>query len=86
MNDERNYEYIASYDELQAVLEQYLMNFKLTTHISPISPVLHKHAISHLMRACRILRHPRGNGLLIGFSGTGKRGVIKLACHINGFL
>ncbi|CAD5121743.1 DgyrCDS10220 [Dimorphilus gyrociliatus] len=45
--------------------------------------VLFDYAIEHLTRLHRILSLDEGNALLIGFEGSGRRTIAKIACYIS---
>ncbi|KAL7670049.1 hypothetical protein ACOME3_004989 [Neoechinorhynchus agilis] len=44
--------------------------------------IFFKSAVVHFVRIARILKQERGNGLIIGMSGVGKRSLVRLACFM----
>lgn len=68
--DPRLYENIPSFEKVKEKMEAMLETFNEGK--SPMNLVLFNDALEHLTRIHRILRFPKGCGLLIGFGGSGK--------------
>lgn len=80
-------EYPKVYDEIEDVDKvEKTMNFYLSeynaTSTSPMSLVLFRFAIEHISRISRILQLPKGNILMVGLGGSGRRSAVKLAASI----
>ncbi|VDO08408.1 unnamed protein product [Rodentolepis nana] len=81
--DERVYEEIADMNKLKNIMEEYLDDYNIVNS-KDTSMVFFTDAVQHICRIARILRQDRGNALLVGVGGTGKRTLTQLAAHING--
>eukprot|EP00667_Euglena_gracilis_P000018 EG_transcript_18 len=82
--EERRYEHVAEPDRLPRLFDEYLDEYNLTTP-QILNLVFFPDHCQHLVRICRILRQPRGNALLVGIAGCGKRSLTRLAAAVAEF-
>lgn len=83
-NEERIYEEIMDLSKLQTVLQEYLDEYNMTSS-HEMKLILFMDAIEHTIRIARILRAERGNALLVGVGGMGKRSLTILGAHLNSY-
>ncbi|KAH0806962.1 dynein heavy chain 10, axonemal-like [Histomonas meleagridis] len=78
------YQDLISYENLKQhfveIIEDYSISKKVKSNI-----VLFDYVIEHLTRILRIIKTPRGNALLIGIGGSGKKSLTKLAAYTVGY-
>ena len=76
------YKQIESVDnKLPEILDEYLEEYNVTFPTT-MELVFFRDAIMHLSRIARILRQPRGNALLVGVGGSGRKSLTRLACFV----
>ncbi|CBZ35711.1 dynein heavy chain, putative [Leishmania donovani] len=96
---EKVYEEVPEAQRLAQVLEEYQDDYNATeatakpddaaggtatVQASQLGLVFFKDHCEHIARIIRILRQPRGNVLLVGVGGSGKRSLTRLASFIGG--
>jgi dynein heavy chain len=73
-------DYPKLYEHFAEILEDYSLAKKIKNSI-----VLFDYVIEHLSRILRIIKTPRGNALLIGIGGSGKKSLTRLAAYAAGY-
>lgn len=82
-SEERIYDEIGSVSDLIQIFSQYLDDFN-EDNFHKMNLIIFKEYAMQLVRVLRILRLDRGNGLVLGVDGIGKRSLVKLAAYISG--
>ena len=80
--DPRLYQYLSGWPEVQVKMENMLEDYGYNN--KPMSLVLFNDALDHITKIHRILRFPRGSALLVGYGGSGKQSLTKLATFVAG--
>ena len=80
--DPRLYEDLGSWKQVQTKMERMLEDYGFEN--KPMNLVLFNDALDHVTKIHRILRFPKGCGLLVGYGGSGKQSLTKLATFVSG--
>lgn len=75
------YKPIAVDEKLSETLIEYLEEYNISFPTS-MELVFFRDAIMHLSRVARVLGQPRGNALLVGVGGSGRKSLTRLACFV----
>ncbi|XP_055373574.1 dynein axonemal heavy chain 3 [Condylostylus longicornis] len=79
--DPKIYDEVESYEKLEKVMHFYLQDYNTFSN-TPMDLVLFRFAIEHISRVTRVLTMKRGNILMVGVGGSGRRSSVKLAANI----
>ncbi|XP_030372078.1 dynein heavy chain 3, axonemal [Scaptodrosophila lebanonensis] len=75
------YDECDSYDKLEKLMKYYLREYNSFSS-TPMDLVMFRFAIEHVSRVSRVLQMPRGNILMVGMGGSGRRSSCRLAAYI----
>lgn len=75
--DPRLYEDLGEYGDVRKKMNKLLEDYGFEH--KPMNLVLFNDALEHLTKIHRIIRFPKGSGLLVGVGGSGKQSLTKLA-------
>lgn len=81
--DPRLYEDLGEYKQVTDKMEKILEEYNFTYQPMPL--VLFNECIEHITKVHRVIRMPKGSCLLVGFGGSGKQSVTKLATYLAGY-
>jgi len=77
--DEKLYEDCGDFKKVREKFEFLLQEYNYDESNSEMSLVLFDDALSHLTKIYRIIRFPLGHALLVGYGGSGKQSLTRLA-------
>ena len=80
-NTEGYYMKLDSVDDLRPKLQILLENYNLQN--TKMDLVFFEDCVQHLARIARILRQQRGNAMLVGVGGSGRRSMAMFGSSIN---
>lgn len=76
------YEAITDMAALKALLTEKLDDYALEPGKTAMNLVLFRDALNHVCRIHRVLMQPRGNALLVGVGGSGRKSLARLAAFV----
>ena len=81
--DPRLYEDLGSVDKVKSKLDFFLQEYN--DEKKAMDLVLFTDALEHLTRIHRVIRFPKGSALLVGFGGSGKQSLTRLATYVANY-
>jgi len=81
---EKPYQRVESQEKCAAIFQEYLEEYN-ATNPKKMDIVFFTDACHHLARCARTIRQPRGNLLLVGVSGVGRKCVGRMGAHMAEF-
>ncbi|CAK0841283.1 unnamed protein product [Prorocentrum cordatum] len=78
---ERPYEQVESQEKCVEIFNEWLDDYN-QTNPTKMDIVFFRDACSHLARCTRTIRQPRGNMLLVGVSGVGRKSIARMGAHM----
>jgi dynein heavy chain len=76
------YEPVADFPALKELLQTKMEDYGLEPGAKQMDLVLFRDALEHVCRIHRVLMQPRGNALLVGVGGSGRKSLAKLAAYV----
>lgn len=76
------YEAVTDIGSLKRFLYEKLDDYASEAGVSPMDLVLFRDALEHVCRIHRMLSQPKGNALLVGVGGTGRKSLARLAAYV----
>ena len=79
--DKRKYVELSDHTKLTQVCNEYLEDYN-NMFSSPMHLVLFMNAVEHCARIARVIAQPKGNALLVGVGGSGRKSLTTLAAFM----
>lgn len=80
-----SYEELSSIDKLVLAARNCLHEYNLQNPNRAMDLYLFSSSVEHVVRILRTLRQTRGHSLLLGYGGSGRQSLARLAAHIAGY-
>jgi len=79
------YQECGDYEAVGKKFDKILLDYNDEDGNLEMNLVLFKDALEHLTKIHRIIKFPQGHALLVGYGGSGKQSLSKLAGYIAGY-